>query len=259
MLAKENHTLVFQSHRQPLPHQWLESCIASVKNWAQVKNYHYQFLGDEFFQPLKKSLLEKTAQQKVIATDLARLKWIQKFLADGYQTVIWCDADFLIFNPEKFTLPSAGKLPEGYGVGRETWVQPGGSSPNKLKVYKKVHNAFMVFRQGNSFLDFYSAHAERLLEKTTGTMPPQFIGPKLLTALHNVVQCPVVESAAMFSPLVIKDIIAGGGPALSLLKARSLQPACGANLCISMAERGELSEEEVSAVIDQLLKQPDIF
>ncbi|MDM3870762.1 hypothetical protein QSV34_05285 [Porticoccus sp. W117] len=253
MSAPKNKTLVFQSHKQPLPYSWLSRCLDSVKSWAKNCNYDYRYLRDELFEPIDKSLLEKTTGQTVIATDLARLKWIQKFLADGYQTVVWCDADFLIFAPQKFSLPTEAELPEGYAVGRETWVQADDKQVNKLKIYKKVHNAFMVFRQGNAFLDFYCAHAERLLAKTTGTMPPQFIGPKLLTAIHNVVQCPVVESAAMFSPLVIKDIIAGGGPALSLLKARWQQPAYAANLCISMAERGELSDGEMYAVIDRLL------
>ncbi|MGS2723523.1 hypothetical protein ACVBEJ_07235 [Porticoccus sp. GXU_MW_L64] len=251
---QKNTTLVFQSHKQPLPYSWLSRCMESVKSWAQNCNYDYRYLCDELFDPMDKFLLEKTAEQTVIATDLARLKWIQKFLADGYQTVVWCDADFLIFAPQKFRLPSQAELPENYAVGREVWVQSNDKQADKLRVYKKVHNAFMVFRQGNAFLDFYSSHAERQLAKTTGTMPPQFIGPKLLTAIHNVVQCPVMESAAMFSPLVIKDIIAGGGPALSLLKANWQQPAYGANLCTSMAERGELSDGDMSAVIDRLLQ-----
>ena len=226
----------------------------SVEYWAQSHNYDYRFLGDELFEPLDNKLLEKTAQQKVIATDLARLKWMQKFLADGYKTVVWCDADFLIFEPEKFLVPTQAELPEGYAVGRETWVQADNKSAGKLRVFKKVHNAFLLFRQGNTFLDFYCAHAERLLAQTTGSTPPQFIGPKLLTAIHNVVQCPVMETAAMFSPPVIKDIVAGGGAALELIKARSPQPAYAANLCTSMAEAGELSEEEISAAIDRLLE-----
>jgi hypothetical protein len=122
-----------------------------------------------------------------------------------------------------------------------------------------VHNAFLLFEaqfgQRNSFLDFYTTHAERLLEKVNGPMPPQFIGPKLLTALHNVVQCPVQENAGMLSPWTIKDIIAGDGPALSLFLEKSPQPLAGANLCSSLSASNVLSERALEKVAVQLLSQ----
>ena len=40
-------TLVLQSHRHPLPISWLETCIDSVKSWAGLNKFEYQFLGDE--------------------------------------------------------------------------------------------------------------------------------------------------------------------------------------------------------------------
>ena len=64
------------------------------------------------------SLLKKTSQQKVIATDLARLYSLQDGLRQGYATVIWCDADFLIFAPAGLSdLPQ-----EQYAFGREVWI-----------------------------------------------------------------------------------------------------------------------------------------
>jgi hypothetical protein len=83
-------------------------------------------------------------------------------------------------------------------------------------------------------------------------MPPQFIGPKLLTALHNVCQLPVMESAGMLSPLVIKDLVQGGGEALSRFVEHSPVPT-GANLCISSHERQEVSSKEMEQVIDILI------
>ena len=267
------HTLVFQSHRQPLPHPWLTPCIDSVKNWATKKGYDYQLLGDEIFETLPQWVLEKTQTQKVIATDLARLKCLQQFLLAGYQRVIWLDADFLVFAPEDFQLPEPNQLPESYALGRELWVQPkipeqraGQETPNhkaiKFKAYKKVHNAFLLFdaqfAQRNNFLDFYSAHAARLLEKISGPMPPQFIGPKLLTALHNIVQCPVQENAGMLSPWVINDILAGGGPALNLFRNQSPQPLAGANLCSSLSNNDVLPDRALEKIVAQLLSQGNI-
>lgn len=267
-------TLIIQSHRQPLPYDWLAPCVASVKNWAKQQNYGYRFIGDELFDTLPQWVLDKTQTQKVIATDLARLKCLQQFLAAGYERVVWLDADFLIFAPDNFQLPEPGQLAEKYALGREVWVQPTspekkaeqkvGQEParnkaTKFKAYKKVHNAFLLFDaqfgQRNSFLDFYSVHAERLLEQINGPMPPQFIGPKFLTALHNVVQCPVQENAGMLSPWTINDIISGDGPALKLFRDKSPQPLAGANLCSSLSASNALPERALEKVVTQLLSQ----
>ena len=271
-----SQTLVIQSHREPLPHAWLAPCIDSVKNWAKQQRYDYHFIGDEIFDTLPAWVLEKTQSQKVIATDLARLKCLQHFLTAGYQRVIWLDADFLIFAPEAFQLPKRDALPEGYALGREVWVQPKNTEQEpaknktlKFKAYKKVHNAFLLFDaqfgQRNSFLDFYSTHAERLLKQISGalndrqvSMPPQFIGPKLLTALHNVVQCPVQENAGMLSPWVINDILAGDGPALKLFRDKSPQPLAGANLCSSLSSSDVLPDCSLEKVVAQLLAQGSI-
>ncbi len=245
-------TLVIQSHRAPLPFKWLGACVDSVKAWAQLYGFDYRWLGDELFDVLTEDQIEKTQHQKVIATDLARLKQLQSALAQGYETVVWCDADFLIFNPEKFKLPDNQR----YALGREVWVQENPSDAKKLKVYTKVHNAFMFFRRGNSFLDFYTDTAEQLLDKNTGTMPPQFIGPKLLTAIHNVAQCPVLSSAGMLSPLVLKDVLVGDGRALSLFKRKSTQIIAAANLCSSLSVDEGLNDQEMAQVIDSL---PTVF
>ncbi len=191
-------------------------------------------------------LLDKTQQQRVVATDLARLLVLQDALKRNYETVVWLDADFLIFNPSAFVL-----LDESYALGREVWVQP--DKQGKLKVYKKIHNAFLMFRKGNTFLDFYIETARRLLLLNHGTMPPQFIGPKLLTALHNIAILPVMESAGMLSPGVVKDIAQGNGPALDLFVKHSPQAIAGANLCISSYERNEVTEQEMIRLIDCLL------
>lgn len=238
-------TLVIQSHRTPLPYTWVARCLESVRNWAEINRCHYQFMGDELFDALPESFAEKSMQQPVIYSDLARLLCLRQALADGYQRVFWLDADFLVFNPLSFVVPDGP-----YAVGREVWVQH--DKRGKLKVFKKVHNAFLMFCHGNHFLDFYIETAVRLLSQNTGNVPPQFIGPKLLTALHNVVSLPVMESAGMLSPLVIKDLIQGGGVALEQFIEVSPQPIAGANLCISSCKRNEVSEDEVSVLIDRL-------
>jgi hypothetical protein len=209
-------------------------------------------MGDELFDCVPDSLLEKTRTQKVIATDLARLSVLQDALDTNCETVIWLDADFLIFDAAAFVIPG---LP--YALGREVWVQH--DRHGKLRVYRKVHNAFLMFRKGNCFLDFYADTAQRLLSLNQGTMPPQFIGPKLLTALHNVTRLPVLETAGMLSPLVSRDIIRGSGAALDLFVENSSQAVAAANLCISSREKNEMDDQEMEQLIDALLDKTVVF
>lgn len=241
-------TLVIQSHRDPLPYEWLQSCLDSVRIWAELNCFDYRFIGDELFDPLDAGILQRTKKQIVIATDLARLFQIQQALARGYQTVIWCDADFLIFHPQRFELVDAP-----YALGREVWIQE--NEKGRLKAYVRVHNAFLMFRQGNPFLAFYLDTAQRLLDLNTGRMPPQFIGPKLLSALHNICQCPIQETAGMLSPLLIKSILQDEPSAFDLFSMRSSQLPAAANLCGSSLESGEVSSDEMQQLIIRLFAQ----
>ena len=239
-------TLIIQSHRRPLPYPWITPCLASVRNWCNANGYDHRFYDDELFGFLPDSIPEELLSQRVIASDLARLYALQHALAEGYTTVVWMDADFLIFNPEGFELPD-----HPYAVGREVWVQH--DERGRLKVYKKVHNAFLMFRDGNHFLAFYRETAERLLLHNRGTVPAQFIGPKLLTALHNIAQFPVLETAGMLSPPVVADMVRGGGPALDRFMEHSSRPIAAANLCISSCDKDEVSSDSMTQLIGYLL------
>ena len=239
--------LVIQSHRDPLPYPWLKDCLCSVRHWAALKGFDYRFLGDELFAPLSEEIMIRTCEQPVIATDLARLVQMRQALEEGYETVLWCDADFLVFAPEQLSLRN-----ESFALGREIWVQQG--TRGGLKAFFRVHNAYMMFRRGNPFLDFYINSAQRLLLLNSGRMPPQFIGPKLLSALHNICYFPVEERAGMLSPLVIGDLLGGGHAALELMRQRSVAPAAAANLCSSSVQRGEVTDPQMQALIQHLLR-----
>ncbi|MCZ6642618.1 MAG: hypothetical protein O7F71_13650, partial [Gammaproteobacteria bacterium] len=230
-------TLVIQSHQDPLPADWYTPCLGSVRDWAAKLNISYRFIGDELFEPVPEDVLQRTVDRKVVATDLARLYAIRQGLREGYTTVVWCDADVLVIDPESLTLPE-----EAYALGREVWVQ---GARNDLRAYVKVHNAFMVFRRGNSFLEFYLDTALRLIRAHEGAMVPQFIGPKLLTAIHNVIGCPVIETAAVLSPLVVRDLLSGGGSALDLFRRRNTESPAAVNLCGSLVSDGQLTNEEL--------------
>ncbi len=246
-MSARSDTLVLQSHRQPLPARWLQPCLDSVRAWAHGGGFAYRLVDDALFDHLAPDLRDKLKRRPVIAADLARLGAMGAALTEGYRSVIWCDADTLVFDPALLRVPS-----DDYALGREVWIQRQGG---RLRDYVKVHNAFLLFRAGNPFLDFYRHAAERILRAHDGPMAPQLLGPKLLTALHNLIGCPVAERAGMLSPAVARDLLAGGGQALDRFRIRSPEPVAAVNLCGSLVG-SELEVAEIEAVIERLLSEP---
>lgn len=196
------NTIVVQSHRSSSLNEWIELCQNSVREWAEYQGFDYQFSDDRLFDylPTRQLLQQYNA---VIASDLARVRWLRALMAD-YERVIWCDADWLVMDIERFQ-----PVQSTYAVGREVWVDQ--TDTGKLKAFRKVHNAYLQFDRGNTFLDFYIEIAERLLMKNMGGVPNQFVGPKLLTALHNVVGLNVHEQAGMLSPMLAAALLRRAG------------------------------------------------
>ncbi len=245
-------TLVVQSHTSPLPAAWYERCIGSVRGWAGSKGYDYRWLGDELFDGIPGPLLSRVRQRPVVASDLARLIVLENALSGGYSRAVWLDADVLVLDPTGFELPESGAL-----FGREVWVQE--SDGGRLRVYRKIHNAFMAFSKGNPVLPFYRWSAERILDRydaQAGPMVAQLIGPKLLTLLHNAIGFDVLETAGVLSPAVIRDLLSGGGPALDRFLAGCEGVPRAVNLCGSSVVRGALGDREMDELVLRLVKEP---
>lgn len=164
-----------------------------------------------------------------MVADIARLVWVQNLLTQGWQRVVWIDADVFIFRPERMNID----VPNGYAFGHEDWVQPG---PNgKPRIHRNVHNALLIFTPtGRVTLDFYLQSAMGLLRQGGPDVPPQFVGPKLLKALHSIVGFPLNHAVGMASPLVLQDLANGGGAALDMLMAARGEDLAALNLCASL-------------------------
>lgn len=218
--------------------------MSSVWRWAQAHDFEYIFQGDELFESLPEDIAARDNLSRVIQSDLARLLVLQSLLSQ-FDVVVWLDADVLIIDPAAFRLPST------MAVGREHWIQM--DEKGTWRNFKKVHNAMMVYHRGDTFLPFYAQTAERFLRSNQAAMPAQFVGPKLLTALHNVVQLPVWEQAGMMSPGVGLDILGqGDGRALALFRRAHSEPVAALNLCSSSCQRGELSDQQMFDIIAAL-------
>jgi len=247
--------LVIQSHTEPLPAAWLEACTASVRRFADASAFEYRWLGDELFATLPAPLLEKTRNQRVVATDLARLAVLQTALDEGFEPVVWIDADVLVLDHERFRLTDAAAQ-----FGREVWVQrePRGA----LKVYRRIHNAVMAFRRADPVLPFYRFAATRILDRydrSGGTMVPQLIGPKLLTLLHNAIGFDVLETAGVLSPPVVIDLLAGGGRALETYRRSCSADVLAVNGCGSSVRNGDLDDRQMDLLVDLLASQPSLL
>lgn len=243
---------VIQSHRTPLPAFWYEPCRDSVRAWARARGYEYQWLGDELFDLLPTEIRARTRAQPVVASDIARLAAMQNALADGADRAVWLDADTFVISQDRFELPAGRE-----GFGREVWVQQ--DAAGRLQVRDKIHNAFLLFANDSPVLPFYRYAAERLVLRHEGPMVPQLAGPKFLAVLHNLLALPVAERAGVLSPAVIRDLIAGDGPALALFRRRSPAAPAAVNLCGSMVGSGQLEDAEMGAVIRVLQCEPELL
>jgi hypothetical protein len=210
-------------------------------------------MGDELLQLVADPLRGKLSVQPiVIVTDLARLYALESALAEGFDQAVWIDADVLVIDPSRLCLPVGGAL-----FGREVWIQVGSKDDEKrLRVYRKIHNAFMAFLADDPVLPFYRYSAERILERYEGPMVAQLVGPKLLTLLHNAIGFDVVEEAGMLSPAVALDLLDGGGRALDRFVAESRVPPAAINLCGSSITAGDLDDEQMIQIIELLLSHP---
>ena len=226
-VRKNVETLVFQSHSHRGLPAWIPTCLHSVRHWAAACGHGYLCFGDEIFDRLPSGFRKKTAGRRSTQADLGRLLLARELLEEA-ERVIWLDADVLVFAPEDLDCD----IPSPYAFGREIWIQE--DERGRLRAYRNVHNAVCLFERINPFLDFYIHAAERLVTLNDGGFPPQFIGPKFLTAQHNIMKLPLIETLGMASPLVLRDLARGGGPALELQRVEQPRPLAAVNLCSSL-------------------------
>lgn len=215
--------LLIQSQKPERLSGWQGACCESVRRWAKGHGFSYTLLDDALFDAVPADLREKFAAQPVVLSDLARLLQMRVGLNRGYDSVIWCDADLLVFDDFEPALDTES-------FGRECWLQRDGAN---IKRYRKIHNAWMSFDKNSVVLDFYLNRAEALLRKADAPVVPQFIGPKLLTAWHNIVPFTVEERVGMLSPLAANALLTGNHAALNRLRDGHALPLCAVNLSAS--------------------------
>ena len=155
----------------------------------------------------------------------------------------WLDADTFVFAPDKFNVT----INEPHLVGREIWVSK--KLSKQWKTRKHVHNAFVCFTNASPVLDFLIYATDRIVTNLTAASSPQLVGPKLYTHLNNLIRFPIMETAGMMSPAVMKDLIAGHGPALNRHLKALKEPMAAVNLSRSLIDR----------TVDDVMVTHDLF
>ena len=222
-------TLVIQSHNSNVHETWVSQCLVGVERWAESCGFDYRFYGDEALRRTPDWYREKVGDRSPIVADLARLLLINEALDQGYQRACWIDADVLLFAPRLLQLD----FEQSCAFGREYWVDA--DRRGRLKVRRNVHNAICVFRTDCPVLPFLIHATQRIIRQVDPAhLAPQLVGPKLLSALHNIVGFDLIDSVGAFSPLVIDALEQGHGRAMDALLRETPVPLAGANLCGSL-------------------------
>ncbi|XOV82504.1 MAG: hypothetical protein ACFHXK_16795 [bacterium] len=240
-------TLVLQSFHEDGVSAWVQTCQQSVMAWCRLQGYRYRFEGDQLFDRLPRWYWQKVGDRKAIAADLARLLWVSEELASGaYDVVAWVDIDVFVMDPQQLQIAPRSSCVFGY----EHWLQPktqavqsavGLAGPQHFTVRKNVHNAFCAFKPDCPVLAFLIEAILRMVQRVdVDFLAPQFVGPKLLSSLHNIVGFELEPRVGAISPalraaLLQKDdvLVSKGMP----------QPLLAANLCASLASSpGEMNQ-----------------
>lgn len=236
--------LVLQSFREHEVTSWIGRCLSSVQAWCRLQGYDYVFAGDDLFDRVPPWYTAKVGQRKPVLADLARLLWIKEVLDAGRADVVaWLDADLYVFAPDHLTV-----APQSSCVfGLEHWLQ--GTNKGGLRVHKNVHNAYCAFRRDCPILPFLIEAVQRMVRRVDAArIAPQFVGPKLLSSLHNIVGFELDASVGALSPLLVDALVSGQTERLARLQLDV--PLVAANLCASLHPDDEAQMAQLLDVLN---------
>ena len=234
-------TIVLQSNKRPPWPEWVRICLLSARRWALESGFSHLFIQDELFEDLPAAFLRDTEEQILPRTDYGRLLWMKRLHRDGWERVIWLDADLLIFDDSLAFSDDA--------VGREAWLT---HAPDVgFRITRKVNNCAMCFHAGSRHLDRYLSAIEAAVA-AGGPYDKLAFGPDLMTRLHAEAPFPLHSDIAMFSPRIAEALASGLAPALRAHAAAWGGAPKAANLCSSLGA----PDDKMERAARRLLKEP---
>lgn len=234
-------TLIIQSYRRHDRARWIEACLDSVRDWATLRGYAYEFVDDRLFDYAPEWVRQRCGGQILPITDVARLYLLRDYLQRDWDRVVWIDADVLVFAEDRFVLDDHA----AYALCHELWLRV--EADGEIRMGEAVNNAVLLVQRGHPMLDFWIfATAEILRNRTPQQINSLTVGTTFLTNLGRALPLRVLRNVGLFTPPLIRDLAAGGGAILDHWAARCAEPIGAANLCASMQGR-EFSDARVDA------------
>ncbi len=81
---------MIQSHRSPLPFQWIERCLEAVREWCSLNQYDYQFFGNALFAEDYTELSESLKKRVLGVCDRLGIKVLIKYNSlKGWREAKW--------------------------------------------------------------------------------------------------------------------------------------------------------------------------
>jgi hypothetical protein len=219
-------TIVYQSFRTENVPSWIETCMASVRRWAELKGFAYRFWDDSFFDYIPSHLRQRASVHKCLMSDYARVCAAKELLESGYDRTIWVDADALIFDPENFKVD----VSSGYAFCREVWLHRTVLRQPQFKL--TVNNSVTVFCRDQQLIDFYLDSSRGILASDR-ELNPFSIGTDWLVGLRRIVDFPLLNNVGIFGPEMAFRYFKDDGKFLRPYLAYQTGPIAAANLCLS--------------------------
>lgn len=241
-------TLVYQSFRTRDVPIWMDTCMSSVKQWAGMQGFSYRFIDDTFFTYAPEWFRNRVNGQRHLVSDLARLELARLYLDEGWERVIWLDADIYICDQQGFEINTG----QDHWLSEELWVS---SHDNHLRFTRRANNAVLSFTQGNRFLDFYRNACQRIVRSKQGHLRHTEIGTSFLSGISHLL--PLLKDVAIFSPLLLAAFYNNDQATISRYQQELGAPIRAVNLCLTFnnTQFGELLLDD--AVFSQVIKNLD--
>ncbi|MBZ5524488.1 MAG: hypothetical protein LAP21_19795 [Acidobacteriia bacterium] len=251
-MSASSSTVVVQSFREYDVPPWVERCLATVKAWAGQRGFSYRMKGDEFLQLAPDWYRRKARNFITVAADLARLLFARECLNEGFDRVIWVDADMVVFRPGLLRVD----VDAPYAYCREVWIETHGDG--RFEPQLKVNNAACAFRgDSRAHLEEYIESCISIVRELPRVRDHTEVGTRFLTALHRQKPLPILPGFGLLCPAMMKALLRKDDALLNRFVEWQGDPLYAVNLCnfLRAKQKGGpgIGDEMYSAVIDTLL------
>ncbi len=217
-------TLIFQSFRTENVPSYIPQCLQSVRAWAQGAGHTYEFWDDAFLRLVPEWYRARAGWHTCVVADLARLLQARTYLQQGWERVVWMDADVLVFDPERLHLPPT----RAFRYCREIWLHR--TPEGQIFPAHKVNNAVCIFGpEALDHLNEYIARCMALVAALPAVSNSLMVGTDVLTSPFSGQDR--IENVGIVSPMLLQAILRDENEVLRHYVSWHGCPVYAANLC----------------------------